>query len=249
MLAGEPDEGGAGLVGPDHDHGVGLAAADVEQRPLHRDGVALIGALGDEFHPAALERPLDAREPGPAEGVVLVEDRDALDAEVLRQALDHGLGLLEIGGPDIDHRRLVRRAQELGPGEGADEGYAGLRRDRLRRRRGRRSDRPDEREHLVVVEKAAGRLDRPLRLVAVVPADELELAALDAAGPVHLAERGKQALPHAEPEGSGRTLEHGRLAEHDPLGKDAVVAGERRRRQRHGDDAEHGSGRPPRTHC
>ena len=108
---------------------------------------------------------------------------------------------------------------------------------------------PIEREHLVVVEKAAGRLDRPLRLVAVVPADELELAALDAAGPVHLAERGKQALPHAEPKRRGRTLEHGRLAEHDPVGKDAVVAGEHRRRQGHGDDAEHGSGRPPRTHC
>ena len=51
------------------------------------------------------------------------------------------------------------------------------------------------------------------------------------------------------PSARGRPFEHGRLAEHDPLGKDAVVAGEHRRRQGHGDDAEHGSGRPPRTHC
>jgi hypothetical protein len=94
-FAGELDEGRAWFVGADHDDRLGLAAADIEERALDRDGVALVGALRDELHLALLEGPLHAGEASPAEGVVLVEDRDALDAEIFGQALDHRLGLLE----------------------------------------------------------------------------------------------------------------------------------------------------------
>ena len=65
-------------------------------------------------------------------------------------------------------------------------------------------------------------------LVAVVDADQLELAAVDAALGVDLVERGLEAGPHAEAERRGRAFEHGRLAEHDGVGGDAVL-GERRR--------------------
>ena len=60
--------------------------------------------------------------------------------------------------------------------------------------------------------------DRPLGLVAVVIALELQLATLDAAVAVGLRERGQEAGAHALAQGAGRTVEGGRLAEQDGVG-------------------------------
>ena len=109
-----------------------------------------------------------------AEGVVLVEGGDLRDAEVLGQPLDHHLRFLEVGGAEVDDVVQHGVAQELGAGEGADEGHLGLRRHRLRRRRGRRADRADQREDAVLLDQLAGRRGRAAGLVAVVLGHEFQ---------------------------------------------------------------------------
>ncbi len=71
----------------------------------------------DQLHAALLQRLLHAGEAGAAEAVILVENGDPRDVAVLGQPLDHRLGLLEVGGADVDDVGLERLAQELGAGE------------------------------------------------------------------------------------------------------------------------------------
>ena len=252
-LAGELDEFGAGLVGPDEDHRFGIALADREQRGLDRDRVALEAALGGEFHAALVERPLDAFEAGAAEGVVLVENGDATDVAVLGEPLDHHLGLLEIGGAHVDDVGDIGIAQEFGAGEGAHEGQAGLARDRRRGLRGRRADRADQREDLVLADQLLGRLDRLVGFVAVVAGDERELAPLDPARRIGLGEGGEQSRAHPLSERRSRSVERRGLSEQDRVGAHARLGESRRRErreaeQRRGEDSaapgarEHGVG-------
>src|SRR5882724_7153623 len=179
-LAGELDELGDRLVGPDHHHGFRLRALEREQGGLHRNRVALVGGFRGKLDAALRHRPLDAVEPGAPERVVLVEDRDLLDLEVFGEVAHPGLGLGAVARADVDDVLELHVAQEAGAGEGADERHLGGGRDRLGRGRGRRADRPDEGEHLVFLDQLLGRHDRAVRLVAVVDADELELAAVHA---------------------------------------------------------------------
>ena len=106
ILLGELDELGAGLVGADHDHRVRVALAD-PTAPFTAVVLRLVGAFGGERQVALVERRLTPGKSGAAIGVVLVHDGDARDAEIPGQALDHLLGLLEIGGAQVDHVGLV----------------------------------------------------------------------------------------------------------------------------------------------
>ena len=172
--------------------------------------------------------PRPSTEAGLAVGVVLIHDRDPGGAEILCQVLHHRLGFLEVAGANVHHQRLVGLAQKLRASEGADEGSAGRSRDRLRGRRGRGADRAGKREHLVLFEKLLDGLDRLGRLVAVVDAFELELAALDPAGFVCLREGGLHSDLHALSERARGTAERCELTENDPVGRDAVFGGGRK---------------------
>ncbi len=141
--------------------------------------------------------------------------------EILDQPLDDRLGLLEIGGADIDDVGECRVAQELGPGERRDERHARLACDRLGRGRGRRTDLADQREDLVFPDQRLGIGDRRLRFVAVVAGNKVEMPAVDAAGRVGLGEGGGDAAAHLDAELRGRPGEGRRLPEQDAVGADA----------------------------
>src|SRR5712692_6444942 len=230
-LARELDELGARLVGADHRHRLGLGALEGEQRRFHRDRVALEGPLGGEFHAAPLQRRLDAVEAGATERVVLIEDGDLLDLEVFGEVLDPGLGLGGVARADIDDVLELGIAQEAGAGERTGERHPGGAGDRHRRVRGGRSDGADQREHPLLLDQLLGRDDRAVGLIPVVDAHQLELAAVDAAPGVDFLERRQDAGAHALPERRGGPFEHGRLAEQDGIGGDAVIG--RRRGRRH----------------
>jgi hypothetical protein len=104
--------------------------------------------------------------------------------------------------------------------------------DRNGRRRGRRADRADQREYLVLLDQFSGLRHRAVWIVAVVPADQLELAAVHAAPGVDLGEGGENALPHALTERRGGTGERGRLAEQDAILAHAGLIGFGIRRNR-----------------
>ncbi len=71
----------------------GSARLSVAQRRADRSGIALEGAFGGQLHVAFFQRALDAGQAVAAEGIVLVEDRDAPDVQILGQVLDPRLGL------------------------------------------------------------------------------------------------------------------------------------------------------------
>ena len=162
-----------------------------------------------------------------AERIILIEDRDAADAQILGQMIDHGRGLFEIGGAQIDHFGLIGLAQELCPGEGADEGHPGLARDRLDRDRCWRADRSDQGKDMLLADQLARRRNRPRRFVAIIDRAEIELAAFDAAGLVRLGKGGLDAFLHAAAESARGTGQRCGLAEQDAMGADAIHARDR----------------------
>ena len=176
---------------------MGLSLLDGQQRGFHRHRVALEGTFAGKLHLPLVERLLDAGKARLAESIVLVHDRDFGSAEILGQMFDHGFGFLEVAGANIHHQRLVRLAQELGAGKGADEGRACRGRNRLGGGGGRGADRTGHREDLVFLQQLLGRFDRLGRFVAVVDALEFELPALDAAGLVYFGEGRFQTHFHA----------------------------------------------------
>ncbi len=196
------------------------------------------------------ERALHAGKSVAAEGIVLVEDTDAGEVAILGEVLDPRFGLRTITRADVDDVRKLEVAQEFGAAERADEGNVPGARDRNRRHRGRRAHGADQREHLVVLDQVQRLRHRAVGVVAVVAADELELAAVDAAPGVDLGERGDDALPHALPERGGGAFQRGGLAEQDRIIADAglVAPGRERRRCQEHDGQDEGSRRAKSIH-
>src|SRR5262249_3833545 len=126
---------------------------------------------------APLERPADTRKAVPAIGIILIEDANALDAEIADQPVDDRFRLLEIGSADIHDIAQRRIAQELRSAEGRDEGNPGSAGYRFGRRRRRRADGTDQRENTVIVDEPQRVGDRLLRLIAVVIGAQFETAA------------------------------------------------------------------------
>jgi hypothetical protein len=176
-----------------------------------------------ELHVALVHRLLDAGETGKAEGVVLVEDRDARDAKIVGEVFDPGFGLLEIRTADIDDVTVEWIAQKFRAGKRADERHLGRGGDRLAGFRGRRADRADKREDLVVRDRALGGFDGFFRLVAVVDRLELELAATHTAGAVGFLECRQHSFAHALAERLRRPAQGRDLPEQDPVSKYAVL--------------------------
>ena len=239
-----PDERRDRPVRADDHHRFGPAVDEVEHRRLHRGGIAGIGANPRELELAPLERAGEALVPRKPVRVVLVEDPEPAHPEVARQALDHLLGFLEIGGADVDHHGPASAAQELRPGERTDVGHAGRGGDRLSRVGGRRANRPDEGEDLLLLDEPAGICDRELRLVGVVEGDELEPSPVHAPRPVAFLERGADPELHAPAERLRRPGERGGLAEeHAIVGYTRNVVGRPgRNRGDRGDEGQNGAG-------
>ena len=151
-----------------------------------------------------------------------------------REAGDHLLGLLVVGGAEVEHVLQLRIPQQLGPGEGRDVGNAGGLGHRDRGPRRGRPDRPDQRED-VVVDQLQRVGDRRLGFVGVVQGRELHLPAMDAAALVDLVEGGFDAEPHVPPQLLRGPAEGGGLPEDDALvgdtGHGRAVGGRRGRGQ------------------
>ena len=138
-----------GLVGTDHDHRLRISALQVQQGGLHGGRVARIEPDRHGLHGAPVQRQPHAAIAGAAKRVVLVQHRDAGHVQVLGQAGDHLLGLLVVGGAQVENVGPFGIAQELGAGERGDVGHPCLRGDRRRGTRGGRADRADQGEAFV----------------------------------------------------------------------------------------------------
>jgi hypothetical protein len=188
------NEGRAGLVGSDHHHGLGRGRLQRRQARVDVDRVALVAALAGQRQAVLHQRAHHPRAAGVAVGIVLDEDADPLDAEVMRQALHHRLGLVEVRGAHVEHDAVHRVAQHLGPRERRHVRHARLGHQGQHRAGGRGADIAEQGEHLVLPDQLFGHLGRALRLVAVVVAHHLDAASMHAAGGVDPLEVGKRAF-------------------------------------------------------
>ena len=156
-----------------------------------------------------------------AVGVLLEEQADPGDAGIGDQALDLQLDLIEVRGADVEDVFVQRRAQEFGAGERREEGDIGLVDQRNRRLAGRRADIAEQREHAVLLDQFFGGGGGARRIVAVVLADQRDLAAVDAAGGVDLLEVGLAAGLDAQSQAGGRSRLGVGHADLDSVGGDA----------------------------
>src|ERR1035437_6010815 len=234
-LVRELDKLGARPVCTDHDHRFRFGAPEGAQRRANRPGIALERAFGRQLHAALFQRKLDAGQTVAAIGIVLVEDRNVPDMKILGQVLDPRLGLGGVAGANIDHIVEVRRAEESSPGERTDERHIGSFRNWNGRGRGGRADGADQRENLVFLDQPGGLHDRAIGIVTIVPAEQLEPAAVHTTLGVDLGEGRENALPHTLAERRRGTLECCRLTEQDAIGTDAGLVAPSMKRIRHGE--------------
>jgi hypothetical protein len=162
-------------------------------------------------------RLLHAGEAGKTERVVLVQDSDSGNTKIIGQVLDPGLGLLKIRGANIDHVAVERIAEKFRARERTDEGHLGGSRDWLAGFRRRRSHSAHQRENLVVIDCLVRGFDGLFGLVAVVNRLELELAAINAAGPVGFLKCCKNTLAHSLAQRLRRAIERRDLSEEDAV--------------------------------
>ena len=223
------DHGRHRLIRPDHDHRLGRAPAQFQQRRFDRGGIPRIDGERRGVHVAPVQRAAHPAIPGPPEGIVLVQHRDALDVEVAGQPRDHFLGFLIVGRPQIDDVGPLGVAQERGTGERRDVRHVGVRGDRCGRARRRRPHRADQREDLLLFDQAAGVGDRGLGLVRVVERDQFEPAPVHAAPVVGFPKGRPDAPPHVLAEFLGRAAEGRGLSEHHAVLGHADLRGGRGR--------------------
>ena len=157
-------------------------------------GVPGIGRLGEDRQVERLQRGLVAGQHRAAERVVLIDDAEAAGAQILDHVGHQPPNFLGVHGPYVHHVRIPAGvAQEIGPGEVADERYlrAAQRGGDASRRRG--ADAADDGEHLAGGGEPVRIGGGELRLVAVVARHELQLPAVDATPAVALVESGQNA--------------------------------------------------------
>src|SRR5450755_108814 len=116
--------------------------------------------------------------------------------KILGQVLDPSLGLGAVAGANIDNVVEIRRAEECSPCERTDERYILGFRNWNGCGRGGCADGADQREDLVLLDQLDRLNDRAIGIVAIVPAYQLELAAMHATLGVDLGKGGENALSH-----------------------------------------------------
>ena len=192
--------------------------------------------LGDDLAGVLAETFLEAVDIVLAEVVVLHQHADLGVLDVGQDVLgvDDGLGVV-VGLIAHRPRELLGPAPLGGAGRDVELRHLLLVHVLLDRRVGGRAQRVEQAEHLVLLDELAHHLDRLGRAVAVVEGDEVDLAAVDAAGVVDALPVGFDALAdHAV--GGGRTAVGPAMAELDlGIGCTVVVLLLRERRSRPGE--------------
>ena len=112
----------------------------------------------------------------------------------LDHVFDRGAGALDIGQQVVELQPFLRLGRvelegEFGRGQREQLQHAGIEQDVLRGEHGRRPHRADHREDLVALDHLLRRQHRALRIVAGVLEDQLDLAAVNAAGGVDFLDR------------------------------------------------------------
>ena len=166
----------------------------------------------------------DAAVAGAAEGIVLEHHGDAFHTAVGDQSGNDLLGLLVVGGTQVDDVAPLRVAQERRAGERGDVGGARGGGDRCGGARCRRPDGADEGEDTLLGDELLRIGDGGLRLVGVVEGHQFQAPAGNTAVAVGLGEGRLDAEPHVLAEFLCRAAEGRRLAEEDVVLEDAGVA-------------------------
>ena len=114
-------EGGGRLVGADHHHGLRIGGTD--RLDHHADIVLRLVVILPVARTFSLRfaSAFSTGQPGLAEGIVLIEDRDPVDAE-RRQLIDDLFRLVAVACPQPEGGRRVGRPQAVGPVWGAIDG-------------------------------------------------------------------------------------------------------------------------------
>ena len=225
VAAGLGDDFGHRAVGANHNDGFGVGDDEVQQGGFDGAGVALVvpGADGGQVAPG--QGGFGAAQAGAAVGVVLVDDGDAGDAQVLGEARHYFLGFLVVGGAHIEDVVQAGVAQELGAGEGGDEGDAAGLRHRHGGAGGGGADFANQGENGLFLNEVAGVVVGAVGFVAVVVGGEFQHPAVDAAAAVDFREGGDYAEAHLGAQDLGRAAGGGGLAENDAAGEYAGVGG------------------------
>src|SRR5207302_9672540 len=136
--------------------------------------------------------------------VVLVQHRDLRILLILQNEFGKTARLADKAQIAADRPRIILRVTEArSAGEQKHLRYLALIEIALHRRVGRRAERAENAEDLVLLDEPAGLLDRLGRTVAVVERDEIHLTAVDPAGVVDHAVIGRLRPPDRG-EGRGR---------------------------------------------
>ena len=123
-----------------------------------------------------------------------MHDAGLLEVLRLHHVLDRGARALDIGQQIVELQPLLRLGRielegEFGRRQREQLQHAGIEQNVLRGEHRRRAHRADHGEDLVALDHLLRGQHRPLRIVAVVLQDQLDLAAVDAAGGVDLLHR------------------------------------------------------------
>ena len=156
------------------------------------------------------------------EGVVLVDDAEALLATLADHVVHQHAEFLEVARPQIDDVRIpLVVPQKVGARDVAYERDAGRsqhRHDALRRRRPHPADNG---EHVVLGDESLCVRRRPVRLISVVEGDQLQGPAVDSPQGVAFRERGADARAIVDSQLPVRTRENGALPENDGFRTDS----------------------------
>ena len=184
----------------------------------------LVAFLGDHHRRLGAEPVLQALEVILTEIVVLIQDGDLAIRLFLHQELGVDARLALVAGRPADSPGEALRIVPLG-GARANEQLRHLLRSQilLDRGVGRRADRTEHCQHLVALDQLADLLDRLRRAVAVVIADEVDLAAVDAALGVDLLEIGFGGPADHAKGGRGSAVGHGAADLDFGIGRAGIV--------------------------
>ena len=226
QFPGPQDELADGVVRPYHNDSFGAGLHQIQQGGLDRGGVAGVEAHRHRLHLAPFQGGQHPAVPRPAKGIILIQHRYPLKAEIVGETIHHFLGFQVIGSPHVHDVIPTVIAQKGGAGEGGDEWHAEGGGQRGDGAGGRRADSADEGEYAVVNQGAA--VDHGgFGFIEIVQGNQGQLAPVDAAGAVGFGKGGFDAQAHIDAQLPRRAAKYRRLPEHHAVGRDAGVIGHR----------------------
>ncbi len=186
-LAGGTHKGGAGAVGGDLHHRIGLGGHQLFHGGSHVHRIALHRGSACQGQLVLGQRLVHAVKPGLAIGIVLVEHGDLLDAQVDQLAHDER-GFVVVRSPHMEDEAIERLAQRLGPRERGEKRHLGLVEQGHSRQAGGCAHIAKQCKH-VVSDELAGVFCAAVGLVAVVQRADFHHALAHATGGVELVKK------------------------------------------------------------